>query len=141
MDSQSEEMSGFFNKETREITFVSEEEFRMAENEVDINEFPEWLQDQVKLAEEILYGDKWIPLPSKFEIHEYNIMEEFALSIEKEKISDIMYYSLKGKGAFSRFRDNTQKYNLEENWYKFRAESLREIALDWCEANNIPYED
>lgn len=140
MDSQSDEMSAFFNKKTKEIVFVSDDEFRMAEDEEPIEELPEWLQEQINIAEEILYGDNWIPLPSKFEIHEYNIMEEFCLSIKDEKLSDIIYDSIKGSRAFRNFRNNIIKSNLENDWYKFRDEAMRDIAIDWCEGNNITYE-
>ena len=77
MDSQSDTMSAFLNKNTKEIIFISEDEFTMSEDEVDIEELPEWLQEQIEMAGEILYGDNWIPLPSRFDIHEYNIMENF----------------------------------------------------------------
>lgn len=91
MECQSDEMSAFFNKKTKEIVFVSDDEFRIAENEEPIEDLPEWLQDQIKTAEEILYGDSFIPLPSKFEIHEYNIMEQFCLSIRDQRLSNTMY--------------------------------------------------
>ena len=141
MDSQSNEMSAFFNKKTKEIVFLSDDEFRMAEDEEPIEELPEWLQCQIEIAEEILCGDNWISLPSKFEIHEYNIMEEFCLSIKDEKLSDIMYDSIKGSGAFRRFRDNIQKYNIENDWYKFKKKAMEDIAIEWCEGNNIDYDE
>ena len=140
MDSQSNEMSAFLNKETQEINFISEDEFRYAEDEEHIEELPEWQQDQIKTAEEILYGDNWVPLPSKFEIHEYNIMEEFCLSIEDEQLSDIMYNSIKGRGAFGKFKYNIKKHNIDKDWYKFREESLEAIAIEWCVGNGIDYE-
>ncbi len=140
MGSQSDEMSSFYNKETREITSVTEEEIRMAEDEVSTEEFPDWLQEVVKVAEEVLYGDVWIPLPSKFEINEYAIMEEFCLSIRNDRISDIMYDSIKGRGAFRRFKENIGRYNIEDDWYKFQNEAMKTIAIEWCEGNNIDYE-
>lgn len=140
MEGQSDEMSAFFNKNTKEIVFVSDDEFRMAEDEEPIEELPEWLQEQINIAEEILYKDNWIPFPSKFEIHEYNIMEEFCLSIEDEKLSDIIYDSIKGSGAFRRFRNNIRKYNIENDWYKFKEKAMEDIAIEWCEENNIDYE-
>jgi hypothetical protein len=29
---------------------------------------------------------------------------------------------------------------IEAAWFAFRAEALRQIALDWCEDNHIPWE-
>ena len=141
METQSDEMSSFYDKESRQIISVMEEEIRMAENEVPTKELPEWLQEAVKVAEEVLYGDKYIPLPSKFEIHEYAIMEEFCLSIINNRISDIMYDSIKGRGAFRRFKENIERYNIENSWYEFLNEAMKTIAIEWCERNNIDYEE
>lgn len=79
-------------------------------------------------------------MPSEFDIHEYRIMERFCLSLENDKLRDIMYYSIKGKGAFRRFKNNIRKYNLEQDWYEYRDEALRTIAIEWCEENGIEYE-
>lgn len=51
-----------------------------------------------------------------------------------------MYDSIKGRGAFGRFKYNIQKYNIENDWYKFRGEVLESIAIEWCEGNGINYE-
>ena len=61
-------------------------------------------------------------------------------TIEDEKISDIMYDSIKYRRPFRRFKDNIQKYNIEDICHKFREESLKEIAVSWCERSNIDYE-
>ena len=29
--------------------------------------------------------------------------------------------------------------DIEEDWYRFREEELEKIAIDWLEANQIPY--
>ncbi len=67
-------------------------------------------------------------------------MEEFCLSIKDKRLSDIMYDSIKGSGAFRRFRNNIQKYNIENDWYKFKDKAMKDIAIEWCEGNNIDYE-
>lgn len=141
MDSQSDMMSAFLNKDSNEITFVSDEEFRIVENQEPIDEFPQWLREQIKIAEEILYGEGWIGLPTNFEIHEYSIMEKFCLCINDQNLSNIMYDSIKGKGAFRIFKYNIRKYNIEDDWYGFRDNALKKIAIEWCEGNNIAYVD
>ncbi|MHC2995299.1 MAG: hypothetical protein IBV53_07360 [Candidatus Atribacteria bacterium] len=55
------------------------------------------------------------------------------------KISDILYDSIKGRGAFRRFKNNIYKYNLEEDWYRFRDEAIKQITIEWCEDNGINY--
>ncbi|SCZ08534.1 UPF0158 family protein [Alkaliphilus peptidifermentans] len=84
-------------------------------------------------------GDYFILLPSQFDINEYCIMEEFCLEIENDNIRDGMYNSIKGGGAFRRFKDKIRRYGLEEKWYKYRDEAIKKIAIEWCEENGIPY--
>ena len=79
-------------------------------------------------------------MPLEFDIHEYRLMERLCLSLENDKLRDIMHYSIKGKGAFRRFKNNIRKYNLEQDWYEYRDEALRTIAIEWCEENGIEYE-
>lgn len=43
-------------------------------------------------------------------------MEGFCLSTKDEELSDTMYYSLKGSGAFQRFKINILKYGVEKDW-------------------------
>jgi len=86
-----------------------------------------------------LETDDYISLPSKFDIHEYEIMERFCLSITDDEIRERMYRSIKGSGAFRRFKDNIQRNNRVEDWYKYREEAIKQIAIDWCEENDIEF--
>lgn len=137
---QSDDTSPFLNKETKEIVSISDEAFRAAEDEEPIERFPDWQQQEIKIAEEILYGDSWIPLPSKFDIHEYAIMERFCLSLTDDTLRDAMYYSIKGAGAFRSFRNTIRKHNIEQDWYKYRDKGLTAIAIRWCEEHGVEYE-
>lgn len=142
MEFQLDETSSFLNTETKEIVSVSDDEFGAAEDEEPIKNLPDWQQEGIKMAREVSdnYGDLWIPLPSKFDINEYSIMERFCLSLTNDKLRDIMYYSIKGKGAFRRFKNNIRKYRIEQDWYEYRHESLKAVAIEWCEENGIEYE-
>ena len=40
---------------------------------------------------------------------------------------------------FRRFKDALQMNDIEDDWYSFRQEALQKIAIDWLEANKIPY--
>lgn len=140
MDLQFDETKAFFNKENHEIVTISDEEFRAAEDEEAIENYPDWQQENIRTAEEILYGDAWIALPSKFDIDEYNIMERFCLSLKDQELSDTMYSSIKGSGAFQRFKKNIQKYGIEKDWYDYREKTLEKIAIEWCESNGLSYE-
>jgi len=139
MEIQSDFHSSYLNKKTGKIVMVTDDHFQVAEDEDDLSDYPEWEQEAIKLAGEVLGSDDYIELPAKSDIHEYSIMEKFCLSLNDEELSDKMYHSIKGKGAFLRFKDNIYEYGIEEDWFKYRREAFRRIAIDWCEDNNIPY--
>lgn len=130
----------FLNSKTGDIVAISDDDFRAAESEEPIEKFPDWQHENIKIAIEILEEDHYIPLPSKFDVHEYEIMERFCLSLDSERLSGLMYDSIKGSGAFRRFKENIERYNIEQLWYSYRDESLKQIAIDWCQENGIQYE-
>ncbi|UCE04655.1 MAG: hypothetical protein JSW07_13635 [bacterium] len=47
-------------------------------------------------------------------------MERFCLSLDDDKLRKDMYYSIKGGGAFQRFKQNIRRFNIEDDWYEFR---------------------
>jgi len=139
IEMQTDESSSYLNIKTGEVVIISDEESSAAEEDKPIDSFPEWQHELINKAKEILQSNDYISLPSKFQVHEYRIMEKFCLSITDDQIRDILYYSIKGSGAFQRFKDNIYKYNLEEEWYKFRDEAIKRIAIEWCEDKGINY--
>ena len=136
----SDEHFAYLNIETGEISTISSEELRAAEEEEPLERYPLWQQENISLAKEILEKDEYIALPTKFDVNEYAIMEEFCLSINKDELREIMYQSIKGRGAFRRFRENIQRHGIEIDWYKFRDEAMKQLAIEWCEENEIECE-
>ena len=142
MDSQSDERSCYLSKKTGEIIAILDEELRAAEEDDPIETFPEWQRPSIKIAQEILESTgHYAALPSQFEIHEYSIMERFCLSPDDEQISDALYSSIKGRGAFRRFRDAIHRLNIAGDWYAYREEAFKQIARDWCKENGIEFID
>lgn len=139
IEMQADESSSYLNIKTGEVVIISDEESSAAEEDKPIDSFPEWQHELINKAKEILQSNDYISLPSKFQVHEYRIMEKFCLSITDDQIRDILYYTIKGSGAFQRFKDNIYKYHLEEEWYKFRDEAIKRIAIEWCEDKGINY--
>ncbi len=86
-------------------------------------------------------AEEYISLPSSYDIHEYQIMSDFADTIIDNHKQELLYVSLEGKGAFRRFKDTLVRTGLQEEWYAFKREAFIEIAKKWCEENDIPYED
>jgi len=139
MDVPGDEHSAFLNRHTGELVTLSSEELNAAEEDDDIEDYPKWQQDMINKAKDVLESDDFLALPSKFDIHEYSIMEDFCFSVADDKIRGALLDKIRGSGAFRRFKDAIQMNGIEEDWYSFRQEALEKIAIDWLEANKIPY--
>ena len=88
-----------------------------------------------------MFDDEYLKLQTKFDIHEYEIMERFCLSVADQKISNVLLNKIHGSGAFRRFRDTIYRYGIEENWFKHRDEAYKEIAISWLESHGFNYID
>ncbi len=80
-----------------------------------------------------------IDLPTKYDIDEYSMMEEFIETIDDERLYNQLYIALNGRGAFRRFKDTCINFDIIDDWYKFRDEKYKELAIEWCKDNNIEY--
>ena len=136
-----DEGTSYLNATTGEVVYITMEELRAAEEDAPLEDFPDWQHDAIRIAGEILETDHYLPLPDRFEINEYRMMERFCLSVEETDIQGDLCDAIRGRGAFRRFKDRVQAYGMAEDWYRYREAALREIAMAWCEEHGIPYTD
>ena len=139
MDIQGDEFHAYLNKVTGELITVTTETLSAVEEDEDWDDEPQWQQDVLEDARQVFASDDYLPLPSKFEIHEYSIMEEFCNSLEKPRLRDEMTSRIRGSGAFRRFKDGIHYHGIQEDWYRFRQQALEAIAIEWLEFNGIAY--
>ncbi len=71
MDFQSDERSSLLNLTTGEVVAITDEELRAAENDELLEGFPDWQHDAIRIARDIVETEHYLPLPDRFEIHEY----------------------------------------------------------------------
>lgn len=83
--------------------------------------------------------EKSIILPTQYEINEYQIMVDFIETIDNNKIKEELQRLIQGKGAFRRFKDFCNEFNIVQNWYEYKAHKYKEIAIKWCLKNNLKY--
>ena len=83
--------------------------------------------------------EKSIILPTQYEINEYQIMVDFIDTIGNIEIKDNLHRLIQGKGAFRRFKDYCFESNIINNWYKYKEQKYKEIAIEWCEQNELEY--
>src|SRR6266446_5962586 len=134
-----DEGSSYLNTTTGEVVYVTTEELRAAEEAQSLEDFPAWQHDAIRIAGEIIETDHYLPLPDRFEINEYRMMERFCLSVDEDDLRDDLCDAIRGRGAFRRFKVKVQAYGMAEAWYRYRDEALREIAMAWCEAHGLQY--
>jgi hypothetical protein len=122
----------YLNLESGEVVSVHTDEFVEAE---DIGE------ELAEALDIVRNPDKYIALPDRFDIHEHSIMERFCYEVPDERSQHLLLNAIKGRGAFRSFKETLAILDLREEWYEFRDESFKEIALRWCQAHDIPYVD
>lgn len=67
------------------------------------------------------------------------MMVDFIDTIENLEIKNNLQKLIQGKGAFRRFKDYCFEMDIIQDWYKFRDERYKEIAIDWCKQNELEY--
>ena len=107
----------FLDLETGESVFLADELITGLDNE--------GLEDEIEESPE-----RYLRLPTKFEIHEYHIMEEFIWTLKGEK-ADKLERAIRGRGAFRRFKDMVFhssgmifRRNITGNWQPSGAGSM-----------------
>ena len=135
------ESRGYLNKVTGELLTVANEDMSVVEDDEDWSEYPEWQQEIFEKAKEVYESDEYMEILRKHEINDYGIMEDFSLSYPNERISSFLNRSIRGSGAFRRFRETLDHFDIEEEWYAFRNEAYKQIAIRWLEANDFAYVD
>ena len=136
-----DEQHVFLNKITGKVVMLTEEDISTVESGDDTEERQDWEQDVFEQAKEVSSSGNYLELPSKFDIHEYKIIERFCLDFPDERISDELLDEIRGSGAFRRFNDAVYKYGIEQDWFKFQDEACKEIVISWLESNNISYSE
>ena len=141
LEMQFDESSSFLDLDTGQVETVSHVLLREAEESGDEEpDLPAWQKHEWETAKRIVSTDRFQPLPTKFEVHEWAIMQDFSSSVESERIREDLLQAIHGAGAFQNFKNTLRRHGIESAWFAFRTEALRQIALGWCEENQIPWE-
>ena len=142
LEMQLDESSSFLDLETGRIETVSHDLLREAEESGADEEpdLPAWQKQEWEIAKRIVSTDRFQQLPTKFDIHEWAIMQVFSRSVESDRIRQDLLNVIHGPGAFRHFKLELRRHGIESAWFTFRTETLRQIALDWCEENHIGWQ-
>ena len=106
----------------------------------------EWVSDMAMTQEEQeevydrLDEHGFYRLPTSFDIHDYDIMEEFVYTLSGSA-RDKLASAIQGKDAFRRFKDTVIRLGIDQEWYDFQSAEYKRKAARWCEDNGIEYEE
>ena len=99
-----------------------------------------YVQPDKDLAERIDASGDYLRLPNQYDIHEYHIMESFAESVQDSSKSGRLFRALRGRKPYRHFKDEIIYLNLDQAYYTFRSCAFMEIAREWCENYDLPYQ-
>ena len=68
-------------------------------------------------------------------------MRRFIGSAEDENQRADLLDAIHGRGAFRYFKDMIHRFGIEKDWYRFRDETMKRIAIDWLEKHGSPFEN
>ena len=123
---------------TGEIVAATHDEWRMIEDEdLDVDDLPKWQQPLIERMRAVEQSNDFVALPSKFLIHEWQIMHDFCLSVPPDRLRNELYDGIHGSGAFRIFKAMIRRHRLEDAWRDFRQQKLEAIAIDFLDKHGI----
>jgi hypothetical protein len=76
--------------------------------------------------------ERYARIPRREPSDDYVIMAGFALSVEEDDVKARLEQTLRGKGAFRRFRETLAGYpDLQARWEQVKRDCLLDHALEW----------
>src|ERR1039457_438849 len=142
LEMQFDEASSFLDLDTGKVETVSQDLLSEAEESDDDEQpdLPDWQKPEWEIAKRIVSTDRFKSLPTKYDVHEWEIMRDFADWGESGKISEELLRAIHGAGAFRYFKDTLRRRGIEKKWFEFREEALKTIAREWCEDQGVAWE-
>ncbi len=84
--------------------------------------------------------EHYIPLPNAVDSEEHNLMESFAAA-QREDVKERLQEILQKSGAQLKFRQQIKHLLLKPAWEKFQQKYFLNVARDYCEENDLEYEE
>jgi hypothetical protein len=138
LEDQSDSLFPYLDRGTGKVQLITGESISLADAEPEeIDLLSDWQKEEAELAVRIETSDQYLRLPDRFEINEWNIMNEFCHEMKREDIRATLLQAVQGSHAFRRFKDQIANYNLWDEWNRFRRQKFEKILREWCEENGI----
>lgn len=143
MEFENELLNHFYNKKTGVIIY--KEDFSTsaysAEDINRLNEFEEWERELICNLQDLKENpDDYIQLPQKDESYELKMMMDFCNSFSDLSLeNNLDINSVDEKTKLHKIKQIIQDKELINEWYDYREDTEKELAIKWCDDNNIEY--
>lgn len=142
MELQFDGSRNLLNLTTGEVITVSDQDLRTAEEDEPFDDLPDWQQEDIRTAIDILENfENYEELPTKYEINEYEMMEDFSYELTNQRQKNELLDAIRGRGAFRRFKDKVINLGIEQEWYVYRDKKYKEKAIEWCKDHELEYKE
>ena len=139
---ENENLNHYYNKNTGIIIYKESSETAnySAADYNRINEFEEWERELIESLYDLENNpDNYIKLPGEEEISELNMMINFCNSFNDFSIDEIVNKNTDDIKKVQKIKKLIEEKNMLNDWYDFREQTEKQIAIDWCNKNNIEY--
>ena len=97
------------------------------------------IEEDKELWEEIEESDFYIRLPSQYELHEKQIMEDFTETVTSGAVASRLWRALNSRHPYRHFKDAIHETGVAQKYYDFRSLSFLRMAEEWCRENEVRY--
>jgi hypothetical protein len=101
---------------------------------------PAWMVEPLQEADRVEggFGTRFIRIPQPEAREGYEDMEAFISTVGNQRLQDLLWIAIQGRGAFRRFKDVLAGHPTErERWFAFRAARVLERVRDWLADEGI----
>jgi hypothetical protein len=103
-------------------------------------EIPDWMEDEVELALEILLDEdgRYVRIPERKSHVAYKSMADFIEIIKNQAIKEELSNVLDGKKAFSRFKSALINFPKErKRWHGYNAKAMKTEIVKWLRSIGV----
>jgi hypothetical protein len=153
IECSSEGSVAYFDTWTGRVEVMDDQMRSLVRADTPLDELPDWQHPLVEVGR-LIEAEKdarfeveatedaerrFLPLPDPFDVHEWRVMAEFAEGQADAKVGRQLLDTLRGRGAFRRFKDTAHRLGVIDAWYAARDAAYRREAVNWCQANGLTW--
>lgn len=136
---EGELLQHYYNKNTGIIIYIEDSNTATykADDIHNLDRFEDWEKELIFSINDFRENPSdYIQLPSHEDINEYGMMIEFFNNIGNKELKNKI---LNNKDSFRELRQSIENEGVINEWYDYREDAERNLAIKWCNDNNIVY--